>query len=65
MVVDLNGTYTHGSSRIKKIAGLQGEEAADIRNDFVHPEKHVTRPSLLHRLTIDIEVEVQVLNVEL
>ena len=63
MVVLMNWPHTHRCSRVEEVACLEGEELTDEAHQFVHRAEHVGRVTLLHRLPVDIEVKVQVLDV--
>ena len=64
MVVDMDGTHSCRCARIKEVARLEGKIAADVSHDVVNGKEHVARVPLLHRLTIDIKVEAQGLDIE-
>ena len=44
-----------------EVAGLQRKELADVAHQLVYVVKHVSGVSLLHRVAIDAEVEMEIL----
>ena len=63
MIAYLHRTYPHRRTSKQHISNLQGAETADVGNNLVYGEQHVARISLLYRLSIDIQMEIHVLNV--
>lgn len=59
----MHRSYTRGSPREDKVAGLEREVLAHICHDIVHRAQHVSRISFLHRLTVDVEMEAEALDV--
>lgn len=62
-VVDMNRNSTHRTACIDKVASLEGEEPTDITNDFIHLIDHIARTSFLLRLSIDIKMKPESLNI--
>lgn len=58
-----DGPYTDGSTCEQQVANLQRAELADVGDDFIHLEQHVCRVSALHGLSVNVQMEVQVLYV--
>ena len=64
VVVDMDRANAYGSAGKDEVARLEGKLAADVSHDVVNGKEHVARVPLLHRLTIDIKVEAQGLDIE-
>lgn len=58
-----DGPYTDGSAGEQQVANLQRAELADVGDDFIDLEQHVCRVSALHSLSVNVQMEVQVLYV--
>lgn len=58
----MHRSYTRGSPREDKVAGLEREVLAHICHDIVHRAQHVTRIPLLHRPTVDVKMEAETLD---
>ena len=58
MIVDMDGAYAYRSSCIKQVARFQREELRDVGYQLIDFVEHLTRTALLHRLPIDVQVEV-------
>ena len=63
MVVDVYWTYAYRRSCVEQIARLQREELRDVADELVHFVEHVARTAFLHRLSVNVQMEVQSLNV--
>ena len=62
MVVHVDGANADRGAGEEHVARLQCEEAADVADEFIHLIQHVARTPRLHRLPIDVEVELQILH---
>lgn len=63
MVAYPYGTHSDRCTREQHIPDFQGAETADVGNNLVYGEQHVARISLLYRLSVNIQMEIHVLNV--
>ena len=63
MVSDADRTDSDRSSGEKQVTDFQRTETADISNDAVNPEQHVCRISPLYRISVDIQMETDLLNI--
>ena len=64
MVVNLYGSYAYGSACIEQVARLQREILGDVAHQFVNLVEHIARAAFLHRLSVDVKMEVQCLHIE-
>ena len=64
MVVNLYGAYAYWSACIEQVARLQREILGDVAHQFVNLVEHIARTAFLHRLSVDVQMEVQRLDVE-
>ena len=64
MVVDMHRTYSCRCAGIDDVARLESEEAAYVAHYFVDLKHHVARHALLHGVSVDVEMEMQRLEVE-
>ena len=60
----MHRTHTRWRTRIENVARLQGKELRDIGNDLIHPIEHIRGTALLHRLPVDIQMEVDALDIQ-
>ncbi len=64
MVVNLYGAYAYWSACIEQVARLQREILGDVAHQFVNLVEHIARAAFLHRLSVDVKMEVQCLHIE-
>ena len=64
MVVNFYRTYAYRSTRIEQVARLQRKELGDVAHQLVNLVEHIARTAFLHRLSVDVQMEVQRLDVE-
>ena len=62
MIVNLHRADSNRRTRIDQVSDFQREEAADIGNDLVNGKEHILRMALLYRLSVDVQMERNLLN---
>ena len=63
VVVYLHGTTTRRATRIEQIARLQRKVLTDVGDNLIYLVEHIARTAFLHRLAIDVQMEVDSLYV--
>ena len=63
MVIYMYGAYAGGSTRIDDVTRLEHEELTDVADQARHGMYHVSRMPALYRLSVEVEMEMQVLHV--
>ena len=64
VIVDVDGAYASGGTRVEEVARLQGEELGDVGDDLVDLIKHIGGAAFLDGPSVDVEVEMDALDVE-
>ena len=63
MVVNVHGTYAHGSAGKQDVSSFQSYVLRHVRYQSVNGENHIVAIAFLHFLVIEQKVEIKVLNV--
>ena len=63
MIVYLYRTHSYRRTGKQHVANLQRTELADVCDNLIYTEKHVLCISLLHSLSVNIQMEIDMLNI--
>ena len=63
MLADGDRAHAHGRTGVEQVAHLECHETAHVGNNLVYGEQHVARATALHRLSVDVQMETDVLHV--